>query len=713
MVELASTIWADGPSGSPTEPQKSQIRAWGTYIESLVVLAYANNSVYNLKSAMDANLVPGAYSPALVIGDPTAGNDGLYMKVGATTTGSWTQLLDFVPGAQIVHAVDAGAGTPDAIIATSVIGLSMSGSQLVRLDVFETNTGSPVTVSFNGSTLLTVKTASGANVAAGGLTAGPVLGFVSGSTFRLLSDQASAAIVAAAEAAEAGAEDWRDQAEAFALAAQSVSTELAHPVTRAALKALNTATHTAAVVVEPSFERIARWDASVGAYANTIDPNELVFAQPTPASAGAWVMSPVAPKRQVGIFEQIKYRMTIGKVDFVGIGDSNQILNGFGWDHGFQYALTTLGFPMWATGLLSQNENNGSGSAQGYLYGRIGSLIGAVSGAPAELDKYLNKGAGAIFPAYYTYVADGSSISNSAQIGLTLSANCPIDNGAALTFDLYWGSFNSGAGTFRPYVRLGQSPFSTLAVEAAPISTNTGALAMQHATLSIAADLTRGDKIIEFKPLRTASDGITGPYFSTYMRARNPSRTTGFAYGTLEYRGGQSARTMAYDLQQASNEALTHYFSILRADQGSGTKTIVVCINSGLNDRNETSASVGTAAIADGDSAAAFIDNFRAIIARIKAIWTLNGWDQTELFWLLAVSHPQSDPDDAELVSYRGALQAYALYVDQAQVFDLSALAPYADFIANGWYLNPVTDHNHMVQAGYEQVSLRELKAML
>ncbi|TIN98298.1 MAG: hypothetical protein E5Y03_25045 [Mesorhizobium sp.] len=189
------------PSSGTWSPKKSEIRALLDYYGSLANLAFTNGKVYATKAALDADLVPAANTPALVSGD--GANDGLYMKVGATGVGSWTRLLDFVPGTQIMHAVDAGAGTPNAIVATSSIGLSTSGSQVVRLDVFETNTASPVTVAFNGGSALTIKTAAGNNVVAGGLTAGPVLGTVSGSTFRLLSDQASAAVLSGAETAAA------------------------------------------------------------------------------------------------------------------------------------------------------------------------------------------------------------------------------------------------------------------------------------------------------------------------------------------------------------------------------------------------------------------------------------------------------------------------------------------------------------------------------
>lgn len=206
MPELASTIWADGPAGAPHDPPKYQIRAWGTWLESLVNLAFTSGRAYATKAALQADLTPVANIPALVIGDAIPGNDGLYMKVGGTGTGSWTQLLDFVPGAQIVHAVDAGAGTPDAIVVTTDLAVSATGSQLIEVDVYEANTGSPVTITFPGLTAKTIKTSAGNDVAAGGLKPGPMLGRIHGSAFRLLSDQAVAAIQAACEAAQAAAE---------------------------------------------------------------------------------------------------------------------------------------------------------------------------------------------------------------------------------------------------------------------------------------------------------------------------------------------------------------------------------------------------------------------------------------------------------------------------------------------------------------------------
>jgi hypothetical protein len=104
--------------------------------------------------------------------------------------------------------VNSGTGTADAIAATTPYPLpSGGGDALIALPIAADTTSSPVTVSFNGGDPLTIKTASGNDVVAGGLKAGMIVGgYVSGFSFRLLSDQASAAIQSAAEAAQDAAE---------------------------------------------------------------------------------------------------------------------------------------------------------------------------------------------------------------------------------------------------------------------------------------------------------------------------------------------------------------------------------------------------------------------------------------------------------------------------------------------------------------------------
>ncbi|APO67254.1 peptidase S74 family domain-containing protein [Rhizobium gallicum] len=219
MVELAATIFADGPSADPSRPMKPLIRDWGTWLEQ-TLLAFTSGAGSILKTsraALFADLAHNADTSAWVMGDPTAAYNGIYKKNGASGTGSWTRISD-LPFSFII-ASDIGAGTPNAILATTSI--PVSGSALVWMNIFEANTASPVTVSFNGGSTLTIKTNSGDDVEPGGLVSGMVLlGIVSGSTFRLLSDQAiSQSLYAArdeAEAAQTAAEAARDIAAGYA-----------------------------------------------------------------------------------------------------------------------------------------------------------------------------------------------------------------------------------------------------------------------------------------------------------------------------------------------------------------------------------------------------------------------------------------------------------------------------------------------------------------
>ncbi|MBZ9719091.1 sialate O-acetylesterase [Mesorhizobium sp. AD1-1] len=225
MPELMNTIMADGPSSNPQQPVKAQLRAWGTWVEGIITAFLSNGGlIYASKASLDADLAHAANSMAWVIGDATVANNGIYRKIGASGAGSWTRVAD-LPYSYI-KATDAGAGTPNAIIATSSIPLpTADAGALIAFSVFEANTGSPVTVAFNGGATLTIKTSSGNNVVAGGLTAGMVVaGYKSGTTFRLLSDQASAAIQAAAEAsATASAASAADAAESALEAAASAA----------------------------------------------------------------------------------------------------------------------------------------------------------------------------------------------------------------------------------------------------------------------------------------------------------------------------------------------------------------------------------------------------------------------------------------------------------------------------------------------------------
>ncbi len=200
-------------AGAPRKVVNGEFQTWMTEVERLIQIATGNGDLllFNSKDDLDSSLNHPANTGALLIGESIA-DDGLYMKQGASGAGSWVK-IGGVPGQGFVKATNTGTGTSTAIEASTPV--AVNETQLILLPIAAENAGSPVTVSFNGGSPLTIKTVSGSDVAAGGLPASSVMiGTIQGSTFRLLSDQASVAIQAAAEAA-------RDEAVAAASSVQS------------------------------------------------------------------------------------------------------------------------------------------------------------------------------------------------------------------------------------------------------------------------------------------------------------------------------------------------------------------------------------------------------------------------------------------------------------------------------------------------------------
>ncbi|MBY5657193.1 hypothetical protein [Rhizobium leguminosarum] len=214
MPLSAAVIWSNGPAGSPTQPDKQEIREWGTWVESTIqAFTSSGGLLYETRADLYADLAHDANAFAWVLGDPVAANNGVYQKIDDSGAGYWRRAGD-LPFSFII-ATDSGAGTPDAIKATSPIPISASA--LVVLKVSQANISSPVTVSFNDGTPVTIKTNSGNDIAPAGVVPDMVLfGFLDGANYRLISDQVSSAIVAEAEGFAADAEAFRDQAADYA-----------------------------------------------------------------------------------------------------------------------------------------------------------------------------------------------------------------------------------------------------------------------------------------------------------------------------------------------------------------------------------------------------------------------------------------------------------------------------------------------------------------
>lgn len=281
MVQKANTVFRDYvtdgiPSSGANDPNKADIRAMLTALENGVTGAAAGATIYDSKADMVADTSQAANAMAWVLGDPVAANNGVYQFDGTST---WTRLGD-LPYSYIT-ASNAGAGTANAIVATTSIPIpEADGAALIALPIVADNTSATVAVVFNGGSALTIKTNAGNAPTVGGLKAGMIVaGYVSGSTFRLLSDQASAAIQAAAEAAQAAAES------------AAASVDYLVVADRTALKAVDTGVHTAALDKEAGFPSPFIWRAGDYSSLVTADPygGYVNKADAVAATAGAWL----------------------------------------------------------------------------------------------------------------------------------------------------------------------------------------------------------------------------------------------------------------------------------------------------------------------------------------------------------------------------------------------------------------------------------------
>lgn len=409
------------------------------------------------------------------------------------------------------------------------------------------------------------------------------------------------------------------------------------------------------------------------------------------------------------LLERTRSAMSVRKVDFIGIGDSNLIFGGNGWDDGMQDALSQ-DYPMYSTGLMTLTENQGNGVGTG-LNGSWTRRNGGASfmdftGAPERFESRLESGT--LFPHYYGYVPTGESKTTTGH-GISIPAASVLDVNADLRYEMWYGGFGSDNGSFDLSIRRGNSPFTTL-TSSDPVNTNTGVQA-QMAKASVSLPAATRDYPLEMLSSNN-SRNIVGPFFATYQRVRNVSRTNGWSWSNLSFRGGQPLRTHAQALQTIDDNALVHFLQVVRDGQeDQDDKQFVIVVNSGLNELNENvaNASLGPNP-APGGSPEALVDNFEAIRIRVEGVWVAQGWDLSELDWLFFVSHPISSPDNSTLVSYRTAIAThFSNNIPRGETVDVSSLTTSTEMLSNGWYNSGGSDRNHLTSTGYRGLAPRIL----
>ncbi len=397
---------------------------------------------------------------------------------------------------------------------------------------------------------------------------------------------------------------------------------------------------------------------------------------------------------------------TSRRVDVVELGDSTQLYAGFGWDEGWSQGLNDR-FGLFATGILAAGENAGNGAGNGWeceTFSTRSTGQYQYSGAPAQAEALCQP---LFVPLGYLYVRAGSSASSIYNSGMIMTTANPLDINSQLRFHYRYALFNTpNPGTFRPVVRLEVPPFTNLST---PVSISTGGIEGEGSGF---IDLPTGQrsKAIGFHWTQAGGPDIAGPFLGYWMRAERPDRTRGASISTLYAVGSRTTRDAAVALLSVNNATLRSYFLMIRSMQPSPAR-VLFRISFGVNDRNETLASVGPGAILPGNSQGAFEDNSRAIMAHLNQFWAAQGWDPTELFFVFTVSALISEPDDASLVRYRNATDSIAASTPRVASVRFDSLTNQAEMLRRNWYNSP-QDHIHLSRSGFTALADREINAL-
>lgn len=442
------------------------------------------------------------------------------------------------------------------------------------------------------------------------------------------------------------------------------------------------------------------------------------------------------------------------------IGDSNMRQNGFGWYGGFQLALSSF-FPVWGTGCVSINENNGDSYGTPWMYRNSaafgtwgGNLVAngenrAGAGNYALTTNFNNATLDALLPTFgdgrgtftwgnnyggstqtaTSYTAGvGNGLSLRGRFGSTQEQlnDHPLDRRGPLRATVCYANFGpASTGTFRLAFHLGGAGNSSPTAQSATITTTGTANTVSWASVTLAADNNRNADPISTYIMNDATVPLNTPFWFSFFQIDNTSINTGVACTQIAARGGESAFD-AYTWLNGKQVSLQHILRNMVQLDGvpDSSATALVIINEGANDFVEVGTSID--GINSNNSRQGFRANMAGIVSLLRTAWVAEGFDVNNLYIALMVTHPAarltSDPTngarEARLEEYRQEMQSLANSDSNLIAFNLRAvwgynLPQWADPSNN--YQRPTgqsgPDINHLNASGYITMATRLLNA--
>jgi hypothetical protein len=375
-----------------------------------------------------------------------------------------------------------------------------------------------------------------------------------------------------------------------------------------------------------------------------------------------------------------------GRVVRVGLGDSNQIHSGHGYDYGEAQALVNAGVPMTSTHLDTVANNGGAGSGMG-----LGTIFGATasaaySGAPADVQPFLVNPAG-FFKHGMLWTANQN---NSTARGLE-SGVLPAQE--AIRGHVWYVQSPAMGASWSFAIRRNSSPFTTYGTRT--INQNAGPTSVQRATLDLAADAARAGLGLGLLSYTLSSGLPIAPMAMLFMAMERTNQARGFTYDSLVNFGGNGLRQYYNVLVSLGQPWLTAYFSALLTI-GGANPVLEFNIRSGLNDRNDAVVAHGSTALSNTEDG--YAANLVALMNLLAERAMQGGWEKHQIYFRIRPSHV-ADVGDASQAAFRRAARAVAQANDRAIFIDDSVLFPHSEISA--YYQGGGSDANHLTQAGH------------
>jgi hypothetical protein len=292
-----------------------------------------------------------------------------------------------------------------------------------------------------------------------------------------------------------------------------------------------------------------------------------------------------------------------------------------------------------------------------------------------------------------------------------LLASHPNTYTAALRWVMSYGTFASGTGVFTPTCR-GTDSLAYYASGPA-ISTNTGQIGAALAKLDVPAG-GRGQPALCFAPQGVFpgdSGTSSGPFVGLWQRIVWPGRETGVGVSPLVVQGGAGTRQAALLLQGTTPAQFGEWLRVALAEQV-GPPMLMIQLIQGQNDTADAAPSAGPSP-APSNTPAGVADNTRALIDRLRALWSAAGHSAENLWFLVGPYHPQDETRRQWGRDLDEALFALARAETNVAVASRSRLSTSAYFRHRGWYAGGAGDDAHLTVAGYQNWAQMSVDAVV